>query len=251
MKQKIQTILKEIEKQEDVTIIMAVESGSRAWGFASSDSDYDVRFLYIRNLRDYLKLEGGRDVIEWQLDETLDINGWDLQKALRLLMKSNPTVFEWCASPIYYRKSDAYQRFYRLAQSYFSPKRGLYHYYHMARTNEQALKKKERVRVKAYFYALRPILAARWILEEESAPPVPFRQLVNAQLDPKLIPTVERLLELKRKIPETAEIGQIPELSRYIENQLAEIEKRLETLEEEPYPGYDELNRFFCELLGV
>ena len=74
--------LNEIEKIENVQIIMAVESGSRAWGFASPDSDYDVRFIYVREAEDYLKLKPLRDVIEWQLDEVYDISGWDLKKAL-------------------------------------------------------------------------------------------------------------------------------------------------------------------------
>jgi predicted nucleotidyltransferase len=95
-----------MEKKENVRVILEVESGSRAWGFASPDSDYDVRFIYVRPKDFYLKLEKTRDVIEWQLDETLDINGWDLQKALRLLHISNPTLFEWNNSPIIYKTTE-------------------------------------------------------------------------------------------------------------------------------------------------
>ena len=100
--------LRKIEEQEKVKIIMAIESGSRAWGFASPDSDYDVRFIYVRKESDYLKLEKFRDVIEWKLDEVLDINGWDIRKALQLLHNSNPTVFEWCASPIVYLETEEF-----------------------------------------------------------------------------------------------------------------------------------------------
>lgn len=96
--------IQEIEKKENVRVLRCVESGSRAWGFASPDSDYDVRFIYVRPKEYYLRLEKKRDVIEWQLDETLDINGWDIQKALRLLHKSNPTLFEWNSSPIIYKQ---------------------------------------------------------------------------------------------------------------------------------------------------
>lgn len=95
MKQLIIEKLHEIEKEENVKILLAVESGSRAWGFASPDSDYDVRFIYIRSQEDYLRLDSMRDVIERPINELLDINGWDLQKALRLMYKSNPTLFEW------------------------------------------------------------------------------------------------------------------------------------------------------------
>ena len=100
MRKKIQTQLRRIEEEESIKILLAVESGSRAWGFASPDSDYDVRFIYIRRMEDYLKLEKVRDVIELPMDDVLDMNGWDLQKTLRLLYKSNPTLFEWFSSPI-------------------------------------------------------------------------------------------------------------------------------------------------------
>lgn len=103
MKEIMEGKLAEIEGKENVRILHAVESGSRAWGFASPDSDYDVRFIYVRPVEHYLRLGKTRDVIEWQLDETLDINGWDLQKALRLLHSSNPTLFEWNNSPVIYK----------------------------------------------------------------------------------------------------------------------------------------------------
>ena len=105
MQEIIKDKLKEIEEKENVTIFMAVESGSRAWGFASPDSDYDVRFIYVRKKEDYLRLDAVRDVIDWQLDDVLDINGWDVKKALQLMHNSNPTIFEWCESPIVYRTS--------------------------------------------------------------------------------------------------------------------------------------------------
>ena len=94
--------LNEIEEKDGVRVLHAVESGSRAWGFASPDSDYDVRFVYVRPKEDYIRLDEPRDVIEWQLDEVLDINGWDLRKALKLFSKGNATVFEWSGSPITY-----------------------------------------------------------------------------------------------------------------------------------------------------
>ena len=119
----IQEKLIEIEQKENVRILMAVESGSRAWGFASPDSDYDVRFLYIRKKSDYLRLDPVRDVIEWQLDDTLDINGWDIKKALSLLHSSNPTILEWCMSPIIYRSSPEFEKFKKILPDYFSIKR--------------------------------------------------------------------------------------------------------------------------------
>ena len=103
MRETILEKLDEIEKRENIKILHCIESGSRAWGFASPDSDYDVRFIYVRPKEFYLRLDKTRDVIEWQLDDTLDINGWDLQKPLRLLHSSTPTLFEWNNSPIVYK----------------------------------------------------------------------------------------------------------------------------------------------------
>ena len=123
MRKRILEELRKIEEKENVKIIIAVESGSRAQGFASPDSDYDVRFIYVREKADYLKLEGIRDVIEWQLDETLDINGWDIKKALQLLHKSNPTVYEWCASPIVYMEREEISWLKELLPKYFSVKK--------------------------------------------------------------------------------------------------------------------------------
>ena len=111
--------LHEIEKENNVKILLAVESGSRAWGFASPDSDYDVRFIYVRPKDDYLRLENVRDVIELPIDDVLDINGWDLQKTLRLLYKSNPTLFEWFSSPIVYLETDFADRFRKIMGEYF------------------------------------------------------------------------------------------------------------------------------------
>lgn len=113
-----------IEQAEHVRILHCVESGSRAWGFASPDSDYDVRFIYVRDEDFYLKLEETRDVIEWKLDDILDINGWDLKKALRLLRQSNPTLFEWNSSPLVYRTTDDWKKISEVISGYFLKKKG-------------------------------------------------------------------------------------------------------------------------------
>ena len=119
MREKIQTQLCRIEEEEHIKILLAVESGSRAWGFASPDSDYDVRFVYVRRTEDYLRLEMVRDVIELPINDVLDINGWDLQKTLRLLYKSNPTLFEWFSSPIVYKETEFAGKFRDLMVHFF------------------------------------------------------------------------------------------------------------------------------------
>ena len=135
--------LKKIEAEYNVKILLAVESGSRAWGFASPDSDFDVRFIYIRPKEDYLRLEEVRDVIELPINDDLDINGWDLQKALRLLYRSNPTLFEWFSSPIVYMETDFADQFRGIMTEYFSTQKSLYHYISMAEGNYREFLKGE------------------------------------------------------------------------------------------------------------
>lgn len=150
MKELIVSKLKQIEKDYNVKILLAVESGSRAWGFASPDSDYDVRFIYVRPEKDYLRLEKVRDVIELPINDELDINGWNLQKALRLLYSSNPTLFEWFSSPIIYIETDFAEQIREITGEYFSTKKGLYHYISMAESNYREYLKTDTVKANKY-----------------------------------------------------------------------------------------------------
>ena len=246
IKQKI----KEVEKREKVKVILAVESGSRAWGFESKDSDYDVRFIYLREKDDYLKLEGLRDVIEWQLDETLDINGWDIQKALRLLYKSNPTLFEWCSSPIVYHETSEADELRKLLPSYFSDKKLLYHYWNMARTNYREYLKNDKVKAKKYFYVLRPILAANWVLEHNSNPPMEFEKLIEDQLSSDLKPIVYDLLEKKKSINELDLVDRMDVLNQYIEENIDNLEEKAQSSLDKNDINWEPLNEFFLKLLG-
>ena len=154
MKQIILSRLAEIETRENLRIVYACESGSRAWGFPSVNSDYDVRFIYTRPVEWYLSIDEKRDVIEIPIDERLDINGWDLKKALRLIRKTNPPLLEWLGSPIiYYEKYSVVSQLRQFAQKYYSPSACLYHYLHMARGNFRDYLQGDVVWVKKYFYA--------------------------------------------------------------------------------------------------
>ena len=248
MRERILDELKKIEETENVKIVMAIESGSRAWGFASPDSDYDVRFIYVRARQDYLKLEGIRDVIEWRLDETLDINGWDLKKALQLLYKSNPTVFEWCASPIIYFERKEFAWLKEVLPQYFSVKRNLYHYLHMAEANYRTYLKGEEVRVKKYFYVLRPLLAAKWVIDRKSPPPMLFVELMEAELEDELRPEVLRLLEMKKEMPEMGWASKIQNINDYIEKELVEM-KAIANAMEENRVDWEKLNELFFRMV--
>ena len=249
MKKLIQEKLREIEQREECRILLAVESGSRAWGFASPDSDYDVRFIYVRPEKAYLRLDRTRDVIEVPINDELDINGWDIDKTLRLLHKSNPTVFEWFSSPIIYQTSAFADQFRPIMQKYFSSKAGLWHYLHMAEGNYRDYLRGEMVRAKKYFYVLRPILACKWILEKGTPPPMLFSDLVKSELPVDLSETVYQLLDLKMNSPEIKEIPRIDQLNRYLDAGIVSVKEQIEKLPDTPVQDWDELNELFFSVL--
>lgn len=250
MKELIVKKLKEIERENHIKILLAVESGSRAWGFASPDSDYDVRFIYVRHRDDYLRLDAIRDVIELPVSDALDINGWDLQKTLRLLHKSNPTLFEWFSSAITYMETPFANDFRKLMMNYFSTKRSLYHYISMAEGNYRGYLKGAMVRAKKYFYVLRPILVCRWILEKMTPPPILFAELANAQLPESLKRDVEILLELKINSPEISEIPRIPSINEFLDTSIADIKSQLSDMGDEENRDWKPLNTFFLSVLS-
>lgn len=250
MKELIIQKLKEIEQSEDIVILHAVESGSRAWGFPSPDSDYDVRFIYVRKPEFYLKLEKTRDVVELPINDMLDINGWDLSKTLQLLHSSNPTLFEWMSSPVVYRQTDFINQLRPIMDQYFSCKSGLYHYLSMAEGNYREYLKGETVRAKKYFYVLRPVLACKWILRTHTKPPMLFRELVDAELDAALKPAVERLLDLKMNAPEIKEIPRVSELNDYLDRVIGELKIEIAAYPSEHRASWEPLNKFFLKTLS-
>lgn len=249
MEKLIKSKLKEIEEKENIRILHCVESGSRAWGFASPDSDYDVRFIYVRPEEFYLRLDKTRDVIEWQLDDTLDINGWDISKALTLLHKSNPTLFEWNSSPIVYKTTGQWKRISDIINRYFVAKAGLYHYLSTAKGNYREYLKGETVRLKKYFYVLRPLLACKWILAEGTPPPMLFSTLMDKYLEEAVVPDVKNLLNLKMSEPEISEGKRLDRVNGYIERSIQEIEEKIRLLPASRNDGWDELNEIFLSLL--
>lgn len=245
--------LREIEEQHEVKIFYACESGSRAWGFASADSDYDVRFLYTHPREWYLSvdLERKRDVIEQPIDGELDISGWDLRKALQLLRKSNPPLLEWLRSPIVYRQQPAaIERFRELIPVCYSPKACYHHYLHMAQGNFREYLKGEEVWLKKYFYVLRPLLALRWIEYETGTVPMEFEIMVHRLItDGKLKEEIQNLLTLKRDGNELQHGPRIEPISRFIEQELQRFEQM--KVKRKPYAGTELLNAAFREMLSI
>lgn len=219
---RIQAELRRIEETEDVTILFACESGSRAWGFESTDSDYDVRFIYLRRTEWYLTIQNKRDVIEKTIDDELDISGWDLPKALHLLRKSNPPLLEWLNSPIVYlQTSSLTDRLRSLMHEYYSPIACMYHYLHMAENNFRKYLKEDKVWTKKYFYVLRPVLACNWIERGLGVVPMEFERLVDGIVtDPDLRGEIDHLLERKRSGAELDEGPRNRILSCFLESEL-------------------------------
>ena len=178
MENKIREKLLQIERDKKVKILFAVESGSRAWGFASPDSDYDIRFIYKHEPDYYLSLWEKPDVIEFMTPDDLDGSGWDIAKALKLLAKSNAPLIEWLFSPVvYYQDEEFVQKMQSLAKDCFSPIATLHHYLGTTK-NFMDVCEQEEVKLKSYFYALRTALAGKWIIENNSFPPVDFMELL-------------------------------------------------------------------------
>jgi predicted nucleotidyltransferase len=220
--------LAKVEEDEGVRILMAIESGSRAWGFASPDSDFDVRFIYCRRESWYysLDIEEKRDVLEYGITDEIDLNGWDLRKALRLLVRCNPTVVEWLQSPVEYLVRGRFRSaaMELLARSYL-PASGIHHYRSMARTNYRGYLKGETVPLKKYFYVMRPLLAIRWIERHKSPPPIELQELlIGLRERPDLLEDISALLERKKISAEMELSAPLPRLNQYIESELDRLE---------------------------
>jgi predicted nucleotidyltransferase len=234
-----------IELEHRVRILYACESGSRAWGFASPDSDWDVRFLYVHPLDWYLSVDERRDVIELPIADELDINGWELRKALRLMRKSNPVLLEWLHSPLCYRRDEGFlTELRRLAIESYSPAACFHHYLHMARGNWREYLHGPTVKLKKYLYVLRPVLACRWIEAGGGVVPVEFGTLVAAQVtDVPLRQAIDGLLARKQATGELGAGPAIPEIDSFLAAEIERLSAVAASLPPARTENGDDLNR--------
>lgn len=251
MKEQIIRKLGDIEQRYGVRILLAVESGSRAWGFASPDSDYDVRFIYV-HLRDwYLSLQERRDVIE-ELDpeRILDVSGWDLRKALTLMARCNCAFVEWLSSPIIYYSDEAFSReILDLKDKYFRKVSSVNHYFHMAMNHDKKYLEKRGCELKRFMYHIRGLLAARWAMEKGTYPPIPFMRLADAEISDETVKAkLTELVRLKStsKEHDRAIVDEV--LIQYAAGTTEEIQNRLGSFPAEPQPDYSPLDRFFLKV---
>jgi len=248
LKEKILAEINKIEEQFEVKICLAVESGSRAWGFPSKDSDYDVRFIYVHKKDWYLSIDQKREVIELPINALLDINGWEIRKALKLFRKSNPPLMEWLHSGIvYYQAFSLVDKLKAIQNQVFLPQSALYHYLNMAKGNFRDYLRGDHVKIKKYFYVLRPVLACIWIERYNTVPPIEFQTLVEELLEEgQLKQEILMLLERKISGDELNLEPKVNAINDFLEkeiNRLEEYAKTLKVSNEDMTPILDNLFR--------
>ncbi|MGM9927763.1 MAG: nucleotidyltransferase domain-containing protein [Bacillus sp. (in: firmicutes)] len=252
MKETILKKLRQVEEDYDVKILYACESGSRAWGFPSKDSDYDVRFIYVHKVEHYLSIDPvgiglKRDVIELPINDLLDITGWELTKALKLFRKSNPPLLEWLQSSIVYKQAyPTITQLQQLMKTTFAPQACIYHYLNMANNNFREYLKGEEVKIKKYFYVLRPVLAARWIEQFNEFPPLEFQTLLEKNV-PKGALKEEMMILLQRKLAgdELDIEPRIELISHFLDEEIPRLQHYAKSLKKHASPCTEQLDELF------
>ena len=250
----IQSRLSELERDESIRFLFAIESGSRAWGFPSPDSDFDVRFVYARDPSWYLSIAPGRDVIELPLVDDWDMNGWDIQKAISLLLKPNPVLLEWLDSPIKYRwDNNACEKLLAFAQRYVKPQDCLTHYYHLAKRQwDRNIASETNVKLKKYFYVLRPALAIQWVRAcPNLLPPMNFQALIHGtNVSADLKSKISELLASKAKASELGTGERMPMIDNLILDELRWAEENLPPKQTLSTDVRTHADRLFRDLIG-
>jgi len=246
----IQNTLSKLAQERSIKILFACESGSRAWGFPSKDSDYDVRFIYCHNLNHYLSISDRKDSIELGITDDLDIAGWDIRKSLSLLARSNPTLFDWLQSPIVYHEENQFkQDFWQLAQPYFSAQKVAYHHLGLVRKWLPEIQLDQPIKLKKLFYILRSLFAAYWVCQQKTIPPMTFSELRDsASESPDLQGAIDKLLHQKSEANES-DAGTLPSVvAKFITKTFAELETEVTTLPTVK-SDFAKLDQYFAELI--
>jgi len=247
----IQDQLRKIEEQNNVKILHAIESGSRGWGFESKDSDFDVRFIYVHPIEWYLNVFEGDDIIEIPVDKVLDINGWDLRKAMGLMYKSNAPLLEWLSSPIIYKQNEEFIKDLRdIAEKYFSPVSVTYHYINIAKKSFGRLLDMDNVKLKKLFYIIRPILSCMWMETYNTIPPMNLQSMMKKiEIDSKIKAIVDELIIVKADSIESGTVKPQLELIEFLKEKLEYYDSYVKGIknEKERNPGI--LNEFFQKTL--
>lgn len=241
--------LNKIEQNKDIQIVFASESGSRGWEFPSMNSDYDVRFIYVQKKNAYLSIDEKIDTINLPINEHLDINGWDIRKALQHIRKSGAAIFEWLQSPIIYKETEGFrEELWDLSQEFFSARALVHHYIGIAKNTYQTEFGGEKVQIKKLFYVLRPLLAAKWAIEKNTIPPMSINGLLPL-LSPELQKDIRDIILIK----ETALEGQLvrisPDLAEFIKTEFKNCQEQGNLLPRIQFTS-NKLNDFFITHLS-
>lgn len=244
----IRARLDDIASEEDITVLLAIESGSRAWGFHSEDSDYDVRFIYARPVDWHLRIEKRRDVVERPISDELDLSGWELSKALNLALRSNAVVAEWLQSPITYAEAPGFRAdMLDFCRQSLTRKNVTWHYLSTTRQSQtRMLDADGRVKLKRYFYSLRPALALRWMrLNDSAVPPMDMASLMAGSEVPGPVEAfIAELIDTKRTAGEMGTAATSHgDTDQLIAAELAEAEAWLKTVPKAEKHGFDAANR--------
>lgn len=250
-----------IESENNVKVLFAVESGSRSWGMASKNSDYDVRFVYKRPIYDYLRLDQRKDTIDWHPDQVLDMVGWDVSKYLSLLHRSNPSALEWLDCPRYV-VSDPFKlhAIEELSDTCFRARSLAFHYIGMAKENANeflrianGVTRDEPPKTKKYLYVIRALLSARHVIDNGEMPYILLDDLVDEYLQEveplDVCEAVDELLERKRDGLETDTHERIPVLDEWVKSNIVELESMAQGLESSPAPDWDDVNELFIRII--
>lgn len=262
----IQKKITDLETRYGIKVLYACESGSRAWGFESKDSDWDVRLIYAHPPEKYcavffeeLEIES-RQSINLPLDQNdIDVAGWDVQKTFGLIYNSNPTVWEWLTSPIIYRSTPVVELIRDTARSYYTKNACIHHYHNMARGNflqyiQAPAVRNEMVSLKKYLYALRPILACLWQIGKSEPPPMEFARLIQGEfhrIPAGVRSAIEKLVVAKKAGVELGKSKPIEILDEWLSEKLNEINQYKENMEAFSKRPVSELNERFREALRI
>lgn len=254
---KIREKLRDIEIEKEIKILLAVESGSRSWGFPSLTSDYDIRFIYMNKLDWYLSVFDKDDTISF-IEGNLDFSGWDLKKSLKLLGKSNPSIIDWLSSKIIYKKQDYaligmtdILKKYNLIVSY------AYHFYYMAYNEYRDNLRNEKIKIKSYFYILRSIFNILWIKDKKTFPPIYFLEVFESVDIPKKVKDeIYKLIEHKRISEEKHETERFEVIIDWVKYILPECKTHVENIKKEfnykhiPTIPKEELDKLFIDCVS-
>ncbi|WP_347549939.1 nucleotidyltransferase domain-containing protein [Pseudalkalibacillus hwajinpoensis] len=233
-------ILNDIEVQSNVKVLYACEAGSRAFGYETEESDHDVRFIYVHPRDWYLTVFPRGDVLEVK-DGNIEVHGWDLQKTLQLLAKSNPSLLEWLASPIIYKEENI-KEIRDLGNRYFSLKALLFHYVKMGQTNLREYKKYSNQ--KFLIYALKSILIGKWVVQTNSMPAHSLKTMLQSlEINNFLRENCVKLLS--REVIKDSTL-----LETLLETELFQLENTAHNIQVKSSVNHDEIDGVFRSILS-